>query len=145
MFFEIITTVASSGGGDPYQYHGNQDRAYTMKEFINANKGLTRNEIVNQLENRSKTFMNSQQGGPSMRYVINPHDGKVLDMRHMLIVGKNPPCGWKFSRNWTMDKRTSKRNEPSGFLFQWCWLPVLYAIQFTTKINCTTNFYRPIT
>lgn len=82
---------ASFGGNDPYQYYGSQDRAYTIDEFIKANKGLTRNEIINQLDNRSKTFMNSQQGGPSMRYVINPHDGKVLDMRHMLIIGKNPP------------------------------------------------------
>lgn len=25
-----------------------------------------------------------------MRYVINPHDGRVLDMRHMLVIGKYP-------------------------------------------------------
>ena len=25
-----------------------------------------------------------------MRYVRNPHDGRVLDMRHMLIVGNRP-------------------------------------------------------
>ena len=59
---------------------------------ISANKGLTRSQIINQMDNRSKTFLNSQQGGPSMRYVTNPHDGKVLDMRHMLIIGNLPPA-----------------------------------------------------
>lgn len=81
---------SANQGGDPYEYIGSQKRAYSMSEFINANKGLTRTEIINQLDNRSKSFLNSQQGGPAMRYVRNPHDGKVLDMRHMLIVGKLP-------------------------------------------------------
>jgi len=25
-----------------------------------------------------------------MRYVINPHDDRVIDMRHMLVIGKKP-------------------------------------------------------
>lgn len=78
---------AGSDSGDPYQNsHG--EPVYTMDEFLEANKGLTRKEIINQRKDRSKTGLNSQPGGPHLRYVINPHDGRVLDMRHMLVVGK---------------------------------------------------------
>jgi hypothetical protein len=76
-------------GGDPYQ-NGHGETIYTMDQFINANKSLTRSEIINQRQDRSKTFLGSQPGGPNMRYVVNPHDGRVLDMRHMLVVGKQP-------------------------------------------------------
>jgi hypothetical protein len=87
--FEIILANYDASGGDPYQNsHG--EPVYTMEEFINANQGLTRNEIINQRQDRSKTFLSSQPGGPNMRYVINPHDGRVIDMRHMLVVGKSP-------------------------------------------------------
>ncbi|MDD2412121.1 MAG: hypothetical protein RBS19_02990 [Bacteroidales bacterium] len=82
--------ASNNGGSDPYMNsHG--EPVYTMNEFINTNQGLTRNEIINQRQDRSKTFLGSQTGGPNMRYVKNPHDGKVLDMRHMLIVGNRPP------------------------------------------------------
>ena len=73
---------------DPYQ-NSDGKPIYTMREFIEANRGLTRNEIINQEKDRSKTFLKSQKGGPTMRYVRNPHDGLVIDMRHMLIVGKH--------------------------------------------------------
>jgi hypothetical protein len=76
-------------GGDSYQ-NGHGETIYTMDQFLSANKGLTRSEIINQRQDRSKTFLGSQPGGPNMRYVVNPHDGRVLDMRHMLVVGKQP-------------------------------------------------------
>lgn len=60
-----------------------------MEEFITTNSGLSRSEIINQREDRS-WLLGSQPGGPNMRYVRNPHDGKVIDMRHMLVVGKYP-------------------------------------------------------
>jgi RHS repeat-associated protein len=83
------TQTPQGQGVDPYQ-NGHGETIYTMDQFINANKGLTRSEIINQRQDRSKTFLGSQPGGPNMRYVVNPHDGRVLDMRHMLVVGKQP-------------------------------------------------------
>lgn len=74
---------------DPY-FNGHGETIYTMDQFLDANKGLTRIEIINQRQDRSKSFLSSQPGGPNMRYVVNPHDGRVLDMRHMLVVGKYP-------------------------------------------------------
>lgn len=43
------------------------------------------------MENRSSTPLNSQQGGPAIRYVFHPKTGNVIDMRHMLIMGSNGP------------------------------------------------------
>lgn len=43
------------------------------------------------MKNRSVTPLNSQQGGPELRYVFHPRTGNVIDMRHMLIVGNNGP------------------------------------------------------
>ena len=87
--FRFDKNDAQGQGGDPYQ-NGHGETIYTMDQFLSANKGLTRSEIINQRQDRSKTFLGSQPGGPNMRYVVNPHDGRVLDMRHMLVVGKQP-------------------------------------------------------
>lgn len=89
MAIDDVGNAATNGGDDPYQNsHG--EPVYTMAEFLEANKGLTRKEIINQRKDQSTTGLNSQPGGPFMRYVINPHDGRVLDMRHMLVVGNYP-------------------------------------------------------
>jgi len=81
--------------GDPSKrspdYIGAQKRAYTMEEFLAKYKGKSRKQILNDLDDCSKTFLKSQRGGPGYRYVINPRDGRIIDMRHMLIVGSKPP------------------------------------------------------
>ena len=67
------------------------NKIHSMKQFIKAYKGHSLDQINNSRGiNFSETSLNSQPGGPNLRYVVNPHDGKVLDMRHMLIVGKYP-------------------------------------------------------
>jgi RHS repeat-associated protein len=99
---------------DPYmKSHGEQ--VYTMDQFIQENKGLTRNEIINQRQDRSKTFLGSQAGGPNMRYVINPHDGRVIDMRHMLIVGNSPVAVGNLLEvfQWTMKQASGM--DPQDF------------------------------
>jgi RHS repeat-associated protein len=59
----------------------------TLDEFIASIRGMTYEQVVEQGRSRSMTRLNSQQGGPLKRYVRNPHDGNVIDMRHMLVVG----------------------------------------------------------
>lgn len=65
--------------------------AVTLSEWMKANEGLSRDQIINQMENRSSSPLNSQQGGPAIRYVFHPKTGNVIDMRHMLIMGNNGP------------------------------------------------------
>ena len=74
---------------NPLQEH--YDEAVTLSEWSKANDGLTREQIVNQHTNRSSSPLNSQQGGPNLRYVFHPKTGNVIDMRHMLIMGNNGP------------------------------------------------------
>ncbi|MCQ9639361.1 hypothetical protein MP478_08135 [Chryseobacterium sp. WG14] len=74
---------------NPLQEHYNE--AVTLSEWMKANKGLSREQIINQMENRSSSPLNSQQGGPAIRYVFHPKTGNVIDMRHMLIMGNNGP------------------------------------------------------
>ena len=66
------------------------DEAVTLSEWSKSNAGLTREQIINQADNQG-TSLNSQQGGPSLRYVFHPKTGNVIDMRHMLIMGNNGP------------------------------------------------------
>jgi RHS repeat-associated protein len=63
------------------QSHG--EPIWTIAEFREANRGLTRERVINQRPGRGP----GQPGGPNMRYVRNPMDNNVVDMRHMLIVG----------------------------------------------------------
>ena len=84
-----VSKKSTRKGSDPYQ-NGHGETIYTMDQFLNANINLTRNEIINQRQDRSITIIDSQPGGPDMRYVVNPNDGRVLDMRHMLVVGRQP-------------------------------------------------------
>ena len=57
-------------------------RVYTLQEFVEYNEGLSYEDIINQRPKSS-----GQAGGPLMRYVINPKDGNLMDMRHVLVVG----------------------------------------------------------
>ena len=60
--------------------HG--EKLYSLEEFLKFNQGKTYKEIINQ---RAKS--SGLPGGPEMRYVKNPLDGNVMDMRHVLVVG----------------------------------------------------------
>ena len=73
-------------GGDPLQ--ANIDQAYSIGIWYNANKGLTREAIINQRDDRSWTSLSSQLGGPSIRYIADPLSDAIIDMRHMSIIGK---------------------------------------------------------
>ncbi|MDR0969398.1 MAG: hypothetical protein LBM67_02520 [Lentimicrobiaceae bacterium] len=123
--------------GDRPQNNG--EPVYTMDEFINENKGLTREEIVNQRKNRSVTFLDSQEGVPNMRYVINPQDGEILDMRHMLIVGKKPTIVGNLIEfgQWIM-------GSPSGMNMQ-DFYSNFVGSQFYRQYNPVQEFFKPTT
>lgn len=133
----------SGGSLDPYQNsHGEQ--IYTMDEFIMANSGLSRSQIINQREDRS-WLISSQPGGSNMRYVRNPHDGRVIDMRHMLIVGKYPAVigniietyQWLDGQASGMDRQDFYSNGVGyQFNMQYNWLQnVIDPKTFTDQLN----------
>ncbi len=68
--------------------HENFNNAVTLSEWVKSNKGLSKKEIINQVQNAGFTGLHSQVGGPRNRYVFHPRSGNVIDMRHMLIVGE---------------------------------------------------------
>lgn len=70
---------------DAYLDHA--EEAVSVDFWSKQNAGKTKGEIINQRGNASKTSANSQLGGPDLRYVFDPVENKVIDMRHMLIVG----------------------------------------------------------
>jgi uncharacterized protein RhaS with RHS repeats len=55
---------------------------YTVDQFKEYNEGRSYQDIINQRQ-KSGGFA----GGPLMRYVLNPDDGNIMDMRHVLVVG----------------------------------------------------------
>nr|MDQ3396142.1 RHS repeat-associated core domain-containing protein [Bacteroidota bacterium] len=64
------------------------DRAVSWDDWVKANRGLTYDEIVSQEPSR-----NGFPGGPTLRYVFDPsNQNAVIDMRHLLIVGKMGPA-----------------------------------------------------
>ena len=64
------------------------EQAVSLQEWTDANQGLTRSQIINQRHDRS-LGLRSQPGGPNLRYVFDPlNPNAIIDMRHMLIVGK---------------------------------------------------------
>jgi len=66
---------------DPYQ--DNHTLAeYSLDEFLEANRGKSYFEIINQ---RGKS--DGMPGGPAKRMVRNPNDNKLMDMRHVMVVG----------------------------------------------------------
>jgi len=53
-----------------------------LKEFWNENKGKSYSDIIVQAG-----WKDGLPNGPSMRMVRNPKDGKIMDMRHVMVVG----------------------------------------------------------
>jgi RHS repeat-associated protein len=79
---------AMSDGGLQQQPGGeldqNSNQALTITDFVNANNGIIRSDLINQ---RPRTT--GRPGGPVMRYIFDPLNANVvIDMRHMLVVGK---------------------------------------------------------
>jgi RHS repeat-associated protein len=69
------------GPGDPLKdSHGYP--VFTLEQFLEANGGKSFNEIISQGRVR-----NGLPGGPQMRMVLNPRDGNIMDMRHVMVVG----------------------------------------------------------
>ncbi len=66
---------------NPYQNSYNEP-VYSLEEFTNGNIGIDYFDIINQRPSSS-----GMPGGPTMRYVRNPTDRKVMDMRHVMVVG----------------------------------------------------------
>ncbi len=66
----------------------NGETRNTVYDFYGNNVGRNREQTINQRDDRSLLF-GSQPGGPDIRYVQDPINTKaVIDLRHMLIVGK---------------------------------------------------------
>lgn len=49
---------------------------------MSENKGKPYFDVINQTPKRD-----GFPGGPNMRMVINPNDGRLMDMRHVMVVG----------------------------------------------------------
>jgi len=60
----------------------NAKDAITLNEWVDMYKDKSFHDIINE---RPKSM--GMPGGPTKRYVINPYDGNVMDMRHVMIVG----------------------------------------------------------
>lgn len=60
-----------------------KDKVFTMEQFLWGNQGLNFMSIILQ----RKTQYMIVPGGPEMRYVINPNDNTIMDMRHVMVVG----------------------------------------------------------
>jgi RHS repeat-associated protein len=70
-----------NGGQDPYgNSHGLP--VYTAEQFLGANHGKSYFDIITQQPKKD-----GLPGGPTMRMVINPQDGRIMDMRHVMVVG----------------------------------------------------------
>jgi RHS repeat-associated protein len=60
--------------------HG--EKVYTLEEWYNAYEDNTYREITTEAG-----YKQGLPGGPKMRYVRNPIDGNIMDMRHVSVVG----------------------------------------------------------
>ena len=72
---------AQGGGGNPYQYSG-KEPPVTLSQFWGKYHGQSYSNIVTEAG-----WTDGMPAGPKMRYVTNPNDGKVMDMRHVMVVG----------------------------------------------------------
>lgn len=87
------------------------DRAVSWDEWVKANQGLTYDEIVNQMPAR-----NGFAGGPRLRYVFDPVNPKaVVDMRHVLIVGKMGPAFGNANELLQLKTDPSSAMDPKDF------------------------------
>jgi hypothetical protein len=89
----------------------NGERVYSLDEFAEYNKGLTYKEIINQRPKRT-----GGAGGPDMRYVLNPADGNIMDMRHVLVVGYG--YGTTIGKAVEAAQWLTKETRPSSFNLQ---------------------------
>lgn len=86
--------------------HG--EKTYSLEDFTKSNKNVSYNDLINQ---RKKST--NLPGGPKMRYVINPNDGNVMDMRHVFVVGyKGSSIGGVMVE---FLQSLSKKTRPSAF------------------------------
>jgi hypothetical protein len=58
------------------------DKAVTLDEWVHTYEGLSYFKIITEAG-----WKDGQPLGPKIRYVINPNDGNVMDMRHVTVVG----------------------------------------------------------
>jgi|SRR5690554_3273923 len=88
-----IDTSGGGGGGFGNGHGGgnrnggglqqNRKNAVTLTEWINAYKYFSQKDIA--LERGKDKY--GLPLGPSIRFVINPYDNNVMDMRHVVVVG----------------------------------------------------------
>jgi hypothetical protein len=72
---------ARSHQGDTNLRQFSED-AIPLNTWVERYKNMSFNDIITQEPNSM-----GLPGGPSDRYVINPYDGNVMDMRHVMVVG----------------------------------------------------------
>jgi RHS repeat-associated protein len=91
--YSFENNMQAEGGGEKAQSGGNPltssngETVWSASQFYNFNFGFTGDQITNQRIDRSWLF-GSQPGGPRLRYVQDPLSSAVIDMRHMLVIGK---------------------------------------------------------
>ncbi len=92
---------------DPYMdSHG--EKPCTLYGFYVANRGENYFDIITQRPKKD-----GLPGGPRIRYVINPNDGRVMDMRHVMVVGYLG--GDIIGLGIEIAQSFSKRTRPSAF------------------------------
>lgn len=79
---EVESGEAQQGGfqNDPLKKH--MDQAVTLDQWVQEYKGSSYFEIITEAG-----WKDGQPLGPKIRYVVNPTDGNVMDMRHVTVVG----------------------------------------------------------
>jgi hypothetical protein len=66
--------------------HG--ESSNTIMNLYNNNYPMYRDALISQRANISITGLESQPGGPTIRYIVDPLNPKVIiDLRHMLVIG----------------------------------------------------------
>lgn len=80
-YIALINNVYN-GGGDKLKTSRNDEKIHTLKEFRDAYEGKSWQEVA------YETGVSQGMGaGPEMRYVLNPNDNNIMDMRHVSMLG----------------------------------------------------------
>ena len=69
----------------PHPLDQHMDEAIPFDEWVQNNLDKTQEDLA--LERGYDDLWFPQPQGPIERYVINPYDGHVMDMRHVIVVG----------------------------------------------------------
>src|SRR5690606_15614526 len=77
---KYIEEASRKGGNTDLQKH--KEEAVSLKKWVKLYESKTFEEIIHEMPNST-----GMPGGPKVRYVINPYDGNVMDMRHVMVVG----------------------------------------------------------